>query len=47
MVLFAGIGCWVAYGILKKDWIIITSNSFSFVINLVLTRFTVKYKAKS
>jgi len=45
IVLFAGIGCWVMYGILKHDWIIIISNLFSFVVNLALTILTVKYKA--
>lgn len=47
IVLFAGIGCWVAYGILKRDWIIIISNSFSFIVNLLLTILTIKYKANS
>jgi len=43
-ILFAGLGLWVYYGILKKDWIIIISNSFSFIINLMLGIFAVKYK---
>jgi MtN3 and saliva related transmembrane protein len=43
-VLFAGLGCWVYYGILKEDWIIIISNSFSFIINLLLGIFSIKYK---
>lgn len=47
LVLFIGVGCWVAYGILKKDWIIIISNSFSFIINIVLTVLTLKWKAKA
>ena len=45
-VLFLGVSCWIVYGILKNDWIIIISNSFSFVINLSLTVLTLKYKAK-
>lgn len=45
-VLFLGVSCWIVYGILKNDWIIIISNSFSFVINLALTVLTLKYKAK-
>ena len=45
-VLFVGISCWVAYGVLKSDWIIIISNSVSFVVNLTLTILTVKYKLK-
>ena len=45
-VLFLGVSCWIVYGLLKNDWIIIISNSFSFVINLALTVLTLKYKAK-
>ena len=44
IILFVGLGCWVVYGFLKKDWIIIISNSFSFVINMALTVLTIKYK---
>ena len=44
VILFAGVGCWVVYGFLKKDWIIIISNSFSFIVNMALTILTIKYK---
>jgi len=47
IVLFAGLGFWVYYGILQKDPIIITSNSFSFIINLLLGIFSLKYKNKN
>ena len=47
LVLFAGLGLWVYYGILKTDWIIIVSNSFSFIVNLLLAVFTIKYKNKN
>ncbi|HSN62512.1 MAG TPA: SemiSWEET transporter [Ferruginibacter sp.] len=47
IVLFAGIGCWIAYGVLKGDWIIIISNSFSFLVNLALTILTLRYKVKN
>ncbi len=47
LVLFIGVGCWVAYGILKKDWIIIISNSFSFIVNMVLTILTIRFKKKA
>jgi len=43
-ILFAGLGLWVYYGILKDDWIIIIANSFSFLVNLVLAAFSIKYK---
>jgi MtN3 and saliva related transmembrane protein len=33
LVLLLGVCCWVWYGILKNDWIIIVSNAFSALIN--------------
>ena len=45
-ILFAGLGLWIWYGVLKKDWIIIISNTFSFTINLILAFFAIKYKKK-
>lgn len=44
LVLFAGLGLWVYYGILKGDMIIIVSNSFSLIINVLLAVFAIKYK---
>jgi len=44
IILFAGLGLWICYGIIKKDWIIIISNSFSFLVNLMLGIFSAKYK---
>jgi len=44
LVLFIGLGLWVYYGMLKKDLIIIISNAFSFIINLLLAVFAIKYK---
>jgi len=46
MVLFVGLGLWTYYGILKKDMIIILSNSFSFLINILLAIFAMKYKRR-
>ena len=46
-VLFAGLGLWIAYGFLKKDIIIIVANCFSFIINIALAIFSLKYKQKS
>lgn len=36
LILFVGLGLWVYYGMLKSDLIIIISNSFSFVVNILL-----------
>jgi MtN3 and saliva related transmembrane protein len=47
LVLFAGLGLWIYYGILKKDFIIIISNSFSFIVNVLLCIFTIKYKKQN
>jgi len=44
VVLFAGLAAWVYYGILKSDWIIIISNAFSMVINLLIGILSIKYK---
>lgn len=45
-VLFLGNGLWVLYGIQKNDWIIISSNSFSVIVNIVLSLLLIKYKNK-
>lgn len=44
LILFIGLGLWILYGIQKTDIIIIASNSFSFVLNLVLAFFSIRYK---
>ncbi len=44
IVLFAGLGLWVWYGVEKEDLIIICSNSFSMLINMLIMIFAGKYK---
>ena len=44
LVLFLGLAGWVYYGILKEDWIIIISNSFSLLVNIAIGIFSIKYK---
>ena len=44
VILFIGLALWIYYGILKKDLIIILSNSFSFFVNILLAIFAIKYK---
>jgi len=46
-LLFVGLCLWICYGCLKKDWIIIISNSFSIVINIITVIVSLKYKNKS
>ncbi|OSZ77028.1 hypothetical protein CAP36_11415 [Chitinophagaceae bacterium IBVUCB2] len=43
-ILLTGIGGWIWYGILKDDWPIILTNSFSFLVNLVIIFFSIRYK---
>ena len=47
VIMFLGISGWIYYGILKKDYIIIISNSFSFIVNTILMFLTIKYKTKT
>ena len=43
-ILLTGLGGWVWYGILKEDYPIIITNSFSFLVNVIIIFFTVKYQ---
>lgn len=45
-VLFTGLALWVWYGSLKGDLIIIISNAFALVINLIIGILTIYYKPK-
>ena len=42
--LLLGVGLWVYYGFLRNDWIIIVSNSFSWLVNMTIIVLTNKYK---
>lgn len=43
-ILLASLALWMYYGILIKDWIIIISNGFSLLLNLVLLIYTIRFK---
>jgi MtN3 and saliva related transmembrane protein len=45
IILLAGIGGWIWYGILKKDYPIIITNCFSFLVNSLIIFFSIKYKS--
>jgi MtN3 and saliva related transmembrane protein len=45
-VLFAGLALWVWYGSLKGDLIIIISNAFALLINVLIGILTLYYKPK-
>jgi MtN3 and saliva related transmembrane protein len=44
--LLSGLGGWIFYGILKNDLPLIITNSFSFIANLLIIGFAIKYKRK-
>ena len=46
-VLLAGLCVWILYGVLKKDYPIIVTNSFSLLTNIVILILTTKYKNRS
>ena len=43
-VLLAGLGMWIYYGVLIQDPIIIVSNSFSVLLNMVLLVCALRFK---
>lgn len=47
VILLMGLSCWIFYGILIKDRIIIISNSISLLLNLVILFLNVKYRKKT
>ena len=46
VVLLIGLGGWIWYGIEKKDIPIIATNCFSFMTNVLILIFSLKYKKK-
>ena len=46
IILLAGLGGWVWYGVEKNDYPILITNIFSIVVNTLIIFFSVKYKGK-
>ena len=46
LALICGIGGWIWYGILRNDLPIIVTNCFSFLVNIILLFFRIKYAEK-
>jgi MtN3 and saliva related transmembrane protein len=44
IILLLGLSGWIAYGVMKKDYPIIITNSVSFLLNSMILVFTFKYK---
>ncbi|MCW3077694.1 MAG: hypothetical protein JWO32_2303 [Bacteroidetes bacterium] len=45
--LFIGLSFWIWYGIMKQDFIIIVSNCFSLIVNLLIVFLSVKYNPET
>lgn len=45
-VLFTGLALWIWYGFLKNDLIIIISNSFALLVNMIIGILAIHYKTK-
>ena len=43
IILMAGLATWIYYGILRKDLPIVATNSFSFLLNIILMVLKGKY----
>jgi MtN3 and saliva related transmembrane protein len=46
IVLISGLSLWAYYGILKEDWPIIITNSFSLMLNIILLTLRQIYKKR-
>ena len=46
-ILLVGLVLWIWYGILKKDWILIIANSFSFLLNSATLTVALIFKNRS
>jgi MtN3 and saliva related transmembrane protein len=44
VVLLTGIAAWIWYGVLRSDYPIIVTNTFSFLVNLLVLVFSLRYK---
>ncbi|WP_046369799.1 SemiSWEET family sugar transporter [Flavihumibacter petaseus] len=46
VLLLAGLGGWIWYGVLKSDWPIIITNAFSAIVNMLIIAFSLQYKKR-
>lgn len=46
LVLIAGLGLWVYYGILIEDRIVMVANAFPFLVNTAIAVLTVRFRKK-
>ena len=45
-VVVAGVGGWIYYGILRNDLIIVFTNSFAFLVNLLTMILAINYRKR-
>jgi len=45
-VIIAGVGGWIYYGILKNDLIIVFTNSFAFLVNILTMILAINYRKR-
>jgi len=45
ILLVAGLGGWIWYGIVHVSYLVVFTNGFSFIVNLLIIYFSMKYKA--
>lgn len=44
LVLITGLACWVVYGSMLRDWIIVLANAIACVINLATLIMTIRFR---
>jgi MtN3 and saliva related transmembrane protein len=45
-ILCAGLALWILYGVMRDDWIIIISNSFSLLVNITIITLALRYQKR-
>jgi len=45
-VMIAGVGGWIYYGILRSDLIIVVTNSFAFLVNILTMILAINYRKR-
>ena len=43
LVLISGLALWAVYGFMREDWPIIVTNSFSFLLNIIVLFCRIKF----
>jgi MtN3 and saliva related transmembrane protein len=43
IVLICGLSTWIVYGVMREDWPLIITNSFSVLVNTLILIFRIKY----